>query len=60
LKSQELRARENEEGNHQIISAEKALEEYKEILKEFNSDAFDPNKNDYRAKVEAIKKLEAK
>jgi hypothetical protein len=36
------------------------LEEYKQKLKEFNPDAFNPNKNDYRGKVEAIKKFEAK
>jgi hypothetical protein len=36
------------------------LEEYKKKLIEINPDAFNPNKNDYRGKLEAIKKLESK
>ena len=51
--------RESEEG-HQISYAERALEEYKEKLIEINPDAFNPNKNDYRSKIDAIKRLEAK
>ena len=40
--------------------SERVLEEYKEKLIAIYPDAFNPDKNDYRGKVAAIKELEEK
>ena len=50
----------SQDKDQSISYAQKALEEYKAKLIEIYPDAFNPDKNDYRGKVDAIKKLEAK